>query len=172
MKFIIYSVFGYFIECIYTSAIEKKFNYKRGLLMGPYCPIYGLTLSATNKIIESNLCYIWKVIIICLVVFFIEYGTSLLLEKIFHRKWWDYSKKKYNLNGRVCLENIVIFIIGALFIGVKINPLFNFIFNIDDGIFIVIVFLLFIIFMIDCFFSIKKYYHTRYYQIKLNRINA
>ena len=34
------------------------------------------------------------------------------MEKIFHKRWWDYSSYKYNLNGRVCLLCSVSF--GAL----------------------------------------------------------
>jgi cardiolipin synthase len=33
----------------------------------------------------------------------LEYITSLLMEIIFHTRWWDYSKFRFNLKGRVCL---------------------------------------------------------------------
>ena len=29
------------------------------------------------------------------------------MEKIFRLRWWDYSKKKFNINGRVCLDTII-----------------------------------------------------------------
>ena len=35
----------------------------------------------------------------------VEYFTSFAMEKLFDKKWWDYSKKKFNLNGRICLEH-------------------------------------------------------------------
>ena len=34
----------------------------------------------------------------------IEYLTGWMLEKVFHDKWWDYSKRPLNLKGYVCLE--------------------------------------------------------------------
>ena len=157
MKFIIYSILGYLIECIYTSSIKKSFNYNRGMLMGPYCPIYGISLSITNIVIESDLLFMWKVIIICIFIFFIEYSTSFFLEKFLHRSWWNYSKKKYNINGRVCLDNLIFFVAGSIFVGININPKLNLIFNIINNLYVIIVFLLFVIFLLDCFLSLKKY---------------
>ena len=39
----------------------------------------------------------------------IEYLTSILLEKLFHAKWWDYSDHRFNFQGRVCLLGAVAF---------------------------------------------------------------
>ena len=39
----------------------------------------------------------------------VEYVTGWLLETLFHAKWWDYSDKKWNLHGRVCLQNSLLF---------------------------------------------------------------
>ena len=37
---------------------------------------------------------------------------SKLLERLHRRKWWDYSGKKFNLNGYVCLQYSLLW--GAL----------------------------------------------------------
>ena len=39
----------------------------------------------------------------------LEYLTSWLMEKLFHARWWDYSKRKFNIGGRVCLIGAVVF---------------------------------------------------------------
>lgn len=39
----------------------------------------------------------------------VEYLTSWLMEKLFHARWWDYSKRKCNIGGRVCLIGAVVF---------------------------------------------------------------
>ena len=31
------------------------------------------------------------------------------MEKLFHARWWDYSKRKFNIGGRVCLIGAVVF---------------------------------------------------------------
>ncbi len=33
----------------------------------------------------------------------LEYTTSLILEMLFHKRWWDYSSSRFNLKGRICL---------------------------------------------------------------------
>ena len=54
----------------------------------------------------------------------LEYLTSYFMEKIFKARWWDYSKRKFNLNGRVCLGTLVPFgILGMLLMYVT-NPFF------------------------------------------------
>ena len=37
------------------------------------------------------------------------------MEKAFHARWWDYSTKKFNLNGRVCADTLIPF--GILGLG-------------------------------------------------------
>ena len=39
---------------------------------------------------------------ICLATL-LEYVTSLVMELLFHIRWWDYSKYPFNLEGRICL---------------------------------------------------------------------
>ncbi len=41
-----------------------------------------------------------------------EWITAKLLERLHRRKWWDYSGKKFNLNGYVCLQYSLLW--GAL----------------------------------------------------------
>jgi len=44
------------------------------------------------------------------------------MEKLFHARWWDYSDRKFNVNGRVCLVNSIFFgILGCLLLH-YINP--------------------------------------------------
>ena len=41
--------------------------------------------------------------------------TTENVEKLFNLRWWDYSKEKFNINGRVCLKNSIAFgILGVL----------------------------------------------------------
>ena len=53
----------------------------------------------------------------------LEYVTSFLLESIFHTKWWDYSKHKFNIHGRVCLLNSTLFGILSVILVEFINPI-------------------------------------------------
>ena len=46
------------------------------------------------------------------------------MEKIFKARWWDYSKRKFNLNGRVCLGTLVPFGIFGMLLMYVTNPFF------------------------------------------------
>ena len=90
--------------------------------------------------------FIMTVVFCCI----IEYFTSLILEKLFNLRWWDYSKNKFNLNGRICLEVGVLFGVGGIFIIKIFNPLvFNFLGLFDKNIIMFISTTLFIIMIID-----------------------
>ena len=44
------------------------------------------------------------------------------MEKIFKARWWDYSNHKFNLNGRICGKNALLFGICSLLIIYICNP--------------------------------------------------
>lgn len=121
LLFIIYSVTGWIIEVIATYPDTKCFV-NRGFLIGPYCPIYGncaLAMILLLHNVKSPVLLFILSIIICSVG---EYITSYLMEKLFHARWWDYTKNKFNLNGRICLTNSLAFgVLGFLLIKF-VNP--------------------------------------------------
>ena len=102
--FLIYSFLGWLMESIFVSVSDKKWV-NRGFLNGPFCPIYGTGALMVLFILwdkRSNLVLLFiGGIIIASVV---EYVVGAALEKLFHTTWWDYSKRKFNIKGRVCLE--------------------------------------------------------------------
>ncbi len=114
--FIIYSFIGWLYETILCSLEEHKFVY-RGFLNGPYCPIYGcgamLDLLVLGRIENPIILFFSAGIMTCT----LEYITSYIMEKLFHARWWDYSNKKFNINGRVCLLGFAAFgVFSVLFI--------------------------------------------------------
>ena len=122
LLFFIYSLLGWIAESIYVSIKEKKFV-NRGFLIGPYCPIYGfgsilMILYLTQYKDNFVTVFLLGIFICCL----LEYMTSYLMEKIFKARWWDYSDKKYNLNGRICGENALLFGLGSIVIIYLLNP--------------------------------------------------
>jgi len=45
------------------------------------------------------------------------------MEKRFHARWWDYSKKPMNLHGRVWIGNLILFGLGGVLIVHVFDPL-------------------------------------------------
>ena len=45
----------------------------------------------------------------------LEWFTAKILEKLDHKKWWDYSSKRWNLDGYICLQYSIVWgILGVL----------------------------------------------------------
>ena len=101
--FFIYSFLGWVWESCYVSVKSKK-PVNRGFINGPFCTIYGFGAVSVYLILkdfDQNLLvlYIGGVVVATV----LEYITGWLMETIFHTRWWDYSKKKCNLHGYICL---------------------------------------------------------------------
>lgn len=122
MLFIIYSCLGWVMECT-LGVIQKHKFVNRGFLIGPYCPIYGVGVVSVSLLLtkfSNNIILLFLLsTIICGTL---EYFTSYIMEKIFHARWWDYSKNKFNINGRVCLQTLVPFGIISVIIISFVNP--------------------------------------------------
>ena len=129
LYFFFYSVIGYICEVFYVYLGSKKWI-NRGFMHGPYIPIYGngamLVSFALMHVIKDSFIIFLVGLVLCSLL---EYVTSYVMEKVFHNRWWDYSDRKYNLNGRVCLQNSVLFGLGSVVIIYVFNPLFSKLYN-------------------------------------------
>ena len=123
--FYIYSILGWLGETLYVSIPKKQFI-DRGFLIGPYCPIYGsgaiTIIIYLTQYKENPLTVFLMGIILCSIL---EYFTSYIMEKLFNARWWDYSNDKYNLNGRICLKNSIIFGLAGIAVIYLTQPLIN-----------------------------------------------
>lgn len=168
--FYFYSVFGWVIECIDQTIEQKRFINNRGFFIGPYCPIYGF--GAAYMYLFLNRYYDDIAVLFVMAVVgtsTIEYVTSFLMEKIFKARWWDYSHMKFNLEGRICLRNSLLFgLLGIAFVYI-INPTLLFVINkMPETVLIIISTILFITFMIDIIttFSIMSSLKNKLISIK------
>ncbi len=169
MLFMIYSICGWVMEVLF-KLIQNGKLVNRGFLIGPMCPIYGfcgLSVSLIFDHIEHSYLSVFLISIVTCAVF--EYFVSWLLEKLFHARWWDYSHKRFNINGRICLRNLLFFgilgILGVYFF----NPfIYSILDNLSYNTLKISSIILFILFLIDTFFSVKlvSSLKTFFYTIK------
>lgn len=156
LLFFTYSILGWIMEVVLKLINEHKFI-NRGFLIGPYCPIYGygvLLITILLKKYQDDILVTFVLsIIICGLL---EYLTSYIMEKFFHARWWDYSQRKFNINGRICLETLIPFgILGCLIIYVT-NPIILVVLGKIPNIFLhIISIILFLIYIIDNIISSK-----------------
>lgn len=154
--FFTYAFLGWCLEVGCKLVEEKKFI-NRGFLIGPICPIYGygaliMTL-VLSKYLNDPITLFIMIILACSIL---EYATSYFLEKIFHTRWWDYSRRKWNINGRICLETMIPFGLFGMIIMFYINPFFYSIYEkIPNQILYPMSVIFFIIYIIDNVVSFK-----------------
>lgn len=137
--FLVYCIIGWIYEVIWEFAVGNGFV-NRGFLHGPYLPIYGfgvlILLLVLHKLIAKkikigkiNITPILVFLSILFIVSFIEYFASVLMELLFHKRWWDYSYDKLNLNGRISLRNSSLLAIGGFVLVYCIQPILNKVFE-------------------------------------------
>lgn len=154
MMFIFYSVAGWIME-VTLGLIEKHKFVNRGFLIGPYCPIYGVGVVSVSLLlskISNNIVLLF--LLSTLICGTLEYLTSYLMEKIFKARWWDYTRRKFNINGRICLETLIPFGIISVLVICFVNPwLLNILHQIPNNTLNILVIILMLIYLVDTFIS-------------------
>ena len=148
--FLIYSFMGWSIEVVNSLISEKKFV-NRGFMLGPYCPIYGysaiIMVLYLDQYRDNVLTVFLLAVVVCSIV---EYLVSYAMEKLFNARWWDYSNKKFNINGRVCLTNAFLFGILGVILVYFINPfLYGLLSEVNTKVLMIISIILLVLFVID-----------------------
>lgn len=137
--FLIYSFLGWCLEVIY-AAIKTGTVINRGFLNGPVCPIYGFgvvaifgLIGAIGSSVETTVrsadmqfdimgtigLFIGGVILSTL----IELLGGWALDKLFHTRWWDYSQRRFNFHGYICLRFSILWGIGIVLVVRVIHPI-------------------------------------------------
>lgn len=114
MYFFIYAFLGWTVEVSYHALKCGKFI-NRGMLAGAVCPIYGfgaVIIVYFLEPIKDNLLLLFiGSAVLCSVL---EYFAGLILDKLFNKRWWDYSDVPFNLGGYVSLQFSVYWGIGGI----------------------------------------------------------
>lgn len=154
--FIIYSFLGWCMEMVVCYFASKKWV-NRGFLLGPICPIYGvgclIILILLKRYLDDPIVLFVMAVVLCSIL---EYFTSYLMEKLFKARWWDYSDKKYHINGRICLENAILFGLLGLLLSYVINPfVVKMLGFVPTLVFNIVAFIILVIFIVDYIISFK-----------------
>ena len=170
--FITYSFLGWIMESIFRSICEKKLI-NTGFLKGPFCPIYGIgaiIMLLFLKSFSNNLLLLFFISVIVLTLW--EYLVGILLEKLFHTKYWDYSDNKFNFQGRICLMNSIFWgILGVVFIQ-YIHPFIESIIEkVDITLLTFIYSIIGIVMLIDAITSIIKVKNIKVTLEKIEELN-
>lgn len=111
--FFVSSFAGWVLETI-TSAIKQKRFINRGLVNAPFCILYGSVLVFIS-VFCKELQGFWLFLGAALVATLFEWMAGHLIEKMYSERWWDYSNRKWNLDGYICLSASLVWGMLAFF---------------------------------------------------------
>lgn len=121
--FFLYSIGGWILEvCIYSWKQQKFVN--PGPLNGPWSPLYGLALvwmAAAFTELRGN--YVFEFLACAIVASFLQFVSGHILERLFGRRWWDYSSHRFSIDGYVSLQMAVLWGAGSVLILEFLHPL-------------------------------------------------
>jgi len=178
--FLVYSFVGWLWETPYVSLKQKKWI-NRGFLRGPIIPIYGFAIvtvvlsMAYLDVFLSSVEWVKTVqlfLISALVATVWEYATSTLLEILFKTRWWDYSKRRFNLNGRVALSVSLFWGMGGTVLWRFINtPILSIYHQFSEVMMNRLITAIYFVLAIDVALTIYELVNLRNVVIKLHRVS-
>ena len=132
--FIIYSVIGWIYEVFLETVVYGWGFTNRGILWGPYCPVYGVgavifILTLNRLIAEKNkkqrLMLIPIIFMLCMIIATgIELVSTYILEYFIGSwPWQTYADYAVNFQARIALSPSIRFGIGGVIIIYIIQPL-------------------------------------------------
>lgn len=128
--FLLYSILGFLLETIRSFFVNSKFT--SGILYGPWTPIYGLgivlVILISNYLFSHLHLSRWvetfiTFIIITIVLTLLEWLGGVLIEKIFHVVFWDYSKEALSIGKYISLSKSLIWGVGSIIFIYVLKPL-------------------------------------------------
>ncbi|MCM1368512.1 MAG: hypothetical protein NC184_06875 [Roseburia sp.] len=120
--FFFYAFLGWIAEVCY-HAIKRGDFANRGFLNGPLCPIYGCGVTLILLILGNRAETPWAVLLIGIALpTLLELVGGWAMETFFHNKWWDYSDRKLNFKGYICLEFSILWGLAAVCVICVLHP--------------------------------------------------
>lgn len=154
--FYFYCFVGWCFESSYVSACKRKLI-NRGFMRGPFLPLYGsgaIMMLVVSMPVRDNLFLVY--IAGCLGATALEYITGVIMEALFKVRYWDYSNKKFNFQGHICLGSTAAWgFLTILMTEVVHKPIERFALGIPENVLSLLTIVLTIIIVTDFTLSFK-----------------
>ena len=128
--FLLYSILGFLLETVRSFFVNSKFT--SGILYGPWTPIYGIGIVIVILISNYLFAHLhlsrWvetfiTFVIITLILTLLEWIGGILIEKIFHTVFWDYSKEAFSIGKYISLSKSLMWGVGSIIFIYVLKPL-------------------------------------------------
>ncbi len=182
LYFFFYSALGWLVESCYCSVRPRKWV-NRGFLTGPLCPIYGTGALVFLVLVEpirqipmkaelfgKSISFTYAAVFLAGLVFadIVEFTVSLIMEKLFHARWWDYSENFLNIQGRICFKHSIYWGTASIVFLCLIHPFFEKYFSrLPEKAVYIILILIIAVFLVDVADAVRKALDVRKLMDKL-----
>ncbi|MCQ2492585.1 MAG: putative ABC transporter permease [Lachnospiraceae bacterium] len=154
--FYFYCVFGWCFETCYVSAKNKKLI-NRGFMKGPWLPIYGsgaICVLFVTLPVKTYPVLVYFVGMISATILEYIIGTAMLA--FFKVRYWDYSYRKIQLHGHICLVSSLAWgVLSLLLIYVVHKPFSDLVVSLNLDLLGVIVFCFTLVFVFDFAYAFR-----------------
>lgn len=115
--FFAFSLFGYLLECMVLTYENRKLVYNRGFGHGPFCIIYGFGALGAWILLRPIADDMVKLYFASMMMATtMELVTAGIMIRLFGAFWWDYSNKRCNYKGIICLQSSLAWgLLGIMF---------------------------------------------------------
>ena len=178
--FFLFNVMGWCIESTVES-INHKRPINRGFLAGPYIPIFGMG-GVLFALIGLPLREAFDNIFVNIfLVFFVgmslatllEYMAGGILERLFKKKFWDYSQlkltNKYNYKNRISLIASVFWGVLSLFMSFVLYDIVSgFVQSLSHELIVIVCVVMTFTMLLDTVIQVRRYGHIRKFLEKMH----
>ncbi len=120
--FLVYSFAGW-CTGVSVAAVRRKKFINTGVMNLPFCPVYGVTAVGYSLFLMELKHDLFFLFLGGMVISaMITVVTGIILERIFQRKWWDYSKYRIGFHGYLTVPLLLLFGAAAVFVLWVGNP--------------------------------------------------
>lgn len=114
--FLGYGFLGYLLEKLFAALTHAEHRVRKGFLLAPVCPVYGLAMCAVLALGADRIGPLWELALLCsITATTTEYAVHLFCDAVLGVRFWDYSATKTDVNGRICLPfSLAWGVLGAL----------------------------------------------------------
>ncbi|MDO4941894.1 MAG: putative ABC transporter permease [Lachnospiraceae bacterium] len=155
--FYFYCLFGWCFESTYVSLAKRQFV-NRGFMKGPWLPLYGtgaICVLFVTLPFQDNPVLVYFVGAVCATI--LEYIVGSLMVALFKVRYWDYSYRKIQLHGHICLVSTIAWgFLSLLMVYVVHTPVARFILNLNNDLVSVVTFIITVLMVFDFANSFRR----------------
>ena len=107
--FLGYGFLGYLLEKLFAALTHAEHRVRKGFLLAPVCPVYGLAMCAVLALGADRIGPLWELALLCsITATTAEYAVHLFCDAVLGVRFWDYSATKTDVNGRMWSTGVLL----------------------------------------------------------------